>query len=298
MHKRLRRTNGIGVRRLVVGAIVVIIGIAASISGYAASTQTTNQMSYFGDFDNPDRIEVTAWITRVDTASQSLSVTLMQTHAYGAFAVGDSGRFVGDAVMSTNAVGTWRTTIKAGESAPDAEQRITATGSFTNYPFDRYLTDIEVHVASTDGAELPVALTVYNTDPFFQISTSQGRSPDGTGTVVNLDVHRSAPTLVFAVFIMVLMLGLAAAAAVAAYYVLHWKRGLIFPACSMMAAILFALIPLRNAVPGSPPIGSIIDFGSFFVAEAVISISLISGILLGFRHQLAIERTDPPDGPG
>ena len=58
----------------------------------------------------------------------------------------------------------------------------------------------------------------------------------------------------------------------------------------MMAAILFALIPLRNAVPGSPPIGSIIDFGSFFIAEAVISLALISSVLVGFRHQMAIER--------
>ncbi len=63
---------------------------------------------------------------------------------------------------------------------------------------------------------------------------------------------------------------------------------------------LFALIPLRNAVPGDPPIGSIIDFGSFFIAEAIISLSLISGIIIGFRHQLAIERAEAelvtPDG--
>ncbi len=28
----------------------------------------------------------------------------------------------------------------------------------------------------------------------------------------------------------------------------------------MMAALLFALIPFRNAVPDNPPIGSVIDF--------------------------------------
>ncbi len=91
---------------------------------------------------------------------------------------------------------------------------------------------------------------------------------------------------------MLLMLGLATGAVVAAFYILHWRRGLIFPGCSMMAAILFALIPLRNAVPGNPPIGSIIDFGSFFIAEAVISMSLISSIVLGFRHQRSIERAE------
>ncbi|MGY4710656.1 DUF4436 family protein [Mycolicibacterium sp. CBM1] len=292
MRNHVERVRAIGVRRLVSVAVVLVIGIVASLSGYIASRQTTNQQSYFGDFDNPDRVEVTAWITKVDSSTQALSVTLVHVRPYGALAVGNGSSFADDAAMLTNAVGNWQTTIKAGEAAPDAEQRIQMNGAFTNYPFDHYLTDLEVHLTRPDGTELPVALTLYNTDPFFQVSPTQLRSPDGTGTVVGLDIHRSTPTLVFAVFIMVLMLGLAAAAVVAGYYVLHWKRGLIFPACSMMAAILFALIPLRNAVPGNPPIGSIIDFGSFFIAEAVISISLISGVLLGFRHQLAIERED------
>ena len=164
-------------------------------------------------------------------------------------------------------------------------------GTFTDYPFDDYKSSIELRVLDQNGRELPTAVTLYNVDAFFQMSATQGRSPSG-GTVINLDLQRSTPTMVFAAFIMVLMLGLAAAAAVAAYYVLNWKRGLVFGACSMMAAILFALIPLRNAVPGSPPIGSIIDFGSFFIAEAVISISLISSIVFGFRHQMALERAE------
>lgn len=114
---------------------------------------------------------------------------------------------------------------------------------------------------------------------------------------MKLEVYRSMPTLIFAVFVMVLMLGLALGAVVAAFYVLHWRRGLVFPACSMMAAILFALIPLRNAVPGSPPIGSLIDFGSIFIAEAVIAIALISSIVLSFRDQRSIERAESASGP-
>ena len=115
-------------------------------------------------------------------------------------------------------------------------------GTFTDYPFDDYKSSIELRVLDQNGRELPTAVTLYNVDAFFQMSATQGRSPSG-GTVINLDLQRSTPTMVFAAFIMVLMLGLAAAAAVAAYYVLNWKRGLVFGACSMMAAILFALIP-------------------------------------------------------
>ncbi len=303
MRERLRQVRRISVRRILgFGAVLAII-VAASVSGFLVSNSNTDQVTDFGDFDNPNRVEVTAWITKIDTAGQAYSMTVTDVRPFGSLA-DDSGNFAKDATLFTNAVGNWRDPIKAGDSAPDVEQRMFMTGHVTNYPFDRYQSTMELHVIDGDGTELPTAVTVMNTDLFFQIDTAKATSSTG-GTLIRLGIHRSAPTLVFAVFIMVLMLGLSAAAVAAAFYVLHWRRGLIFPACSMMAAILFALIPLRNAVPGSPPIGSIIDFGSFFIAEAIISISLITSVLLGFRHQLSIERADttesidePGEAPG
>jgi hypothetical protein len=50
------------------------------------------------------------------------------------------------------------------------------------------------------------------------------------------------------------------------------------------------MVPLRNAVPGSPPIGSVIDFMAFFIAEAVISASLITSVVVGYRQQLELDR--------
>ncbi|WP_167107744.1 DUF4436 family protein [Mycobacterium sp. DL592] len=297
MRRPLRRVRDLGVRRLVIALIALGAVIAASVGGYLASSHTTDNATYFGDVDNPNRVNVTVWITKVDAVTQALSVSVIDIVPSGSLADA-SGNFAEDTTIGTAAIGNWRADIKAGDSAPDIEQRVTIDGAITDYPFDRYTGRLEVHAVNAAGAELPVALTVVNTDPFFGIRSAPGpyfKSTTTGGVAVDLGIYRSTPTLVFAVFVMVLMLGLAVAAAVASYYVLHWRRGLIFPACSMMAAILFALIPLRNAVPGNPPIGSIIDFGSFFIAEAVISISLISGILMGFRHQLAIERAENSD---
>ncbi len=293
MKGRAHPSRGASARRILIALVVLLAVIAASVIGYIASRHSTNQQSYFGDFDNPDRVEVTAWITRVDAAAQALSMTIIDVRPFGSLA-DTAGNFAQDATLFTDAVGTWRAQINAGDSAPDLDQRITLAGTATDYPFDRYTTDLELHVADADGNELPTAVTVLNTDSFFQVSMAQASAPSG-GTMINLNIRRSMPTLVFAVFIMVLMLGLAGAAAVAAHYVLYWKRGLVWGACSMLAGILFALIPLRNAVPGDPPVGSIIDFGSFFIAEAIISLSLISGIIVGFRHQMAIEHADPDD---
>ncbi|WP_090051604.1 DUF4436 family protein [Lentzea fradiae] len=45
---------------------------------------------------------------------------------------------------------------------------------------------------------------------------------------------------------------------------------------SFMGALLLALVPPRNAVPGQPPIGSAVDFGAFFIIEALIFLFLIT----------------------
>lgn len=276
-------------RRLVLTVLVVALAIAASVLGYHVSRASTNEESYFGDFDSPDRIELTAWITDVNPTAQRLSMTITNVRPMGKFADAD-GNFADDATLIANGVGDWRFPIAGGDSADDDDVALTILGPVTDYPFDHYVGNIELHVWA-DGTELPTAITVWNSDAFFEIATSESEPPNG-GTYIDLSIRRSASTLVFAGFIMVLMLGLAGAAAVAAHYVLHGKRGLDLTACSLMAAMLFALIPLRNAVPGDPPIGSIIDFGSFFIAEATIAISLISCVVLGYRQQLKHEHAE------
>lgn len=288
MRERLRRVRNISVKRLVLAGAVLAAVIAASVSGYLASRHNTNQVSTFGAVNNPDRVDVVAWITRVDATAEVFRMTIIEVDPRGKLADVE-GNFPADATLITNGVGNWRTVIKGGDSSPDIEQDLTIGGSVTDYPFDEHESNFEIRIVDSSGKELPTAVTVKNIDPFFKLTTTQNRGW-ARGTQIHILARRSTPTLVFAGFVMVLMLGLAAAAAVAAYYVLNWKRGLVLGASSLMAAILFALIPLRNAVPGSPPIGSIIDFGSFFIAEAVISISLISSIVFGFGYQMAIER--------
>lgn len=288
MDKRLSGIRRLGIRRLILAFLVLVLVVTASVGGYRLSQDDTNETNYYGDFDNPNRVEATVWITKVDAASDTIAMTVADVRPYGSLADA-TGNFAQDATLTTNAIGTWKVPITEGDTAADSDQKVTVTGSITDYPFDRYTADVELHVLGADGTELPVALTVFDTDPFFTVKRSLDPHQSG-GQIVGLAIHRSPPTTVFAVFIMVLMLGLSSAAVIAAYYLQSGRRGLNFTACSMMGALLFALIPLRNAVPGNPPIGSVIDFASFFIAEAIISISLISTVWNGYRHEMSNER--------
>ena len=65
------------------------------------------------------------------------------------------------------------------------------------------------------------------------------------------------------------------------------RQGMVWPALGWMAATLFALIGMRNAAPGSPPIGSLIDYAAFFWAEAIIAGSVVYVATSGIRAERA-----------
>jgi hypothetical protein len=283
-----RAVKRLGVRGVLIAGVVLLLAIAASLSMYLVH-RNANYSTDFGAVDVPDRVDVQVWIGHLDTASQTMSVEIVDVEPRGALA-GPDGSFARDTVLTTSALGA-PITIGKGQTGTDTPRTFAVNGIVTDYPFDRYQSLMTFSVTA-DGVTVPVAVTISSADPFFKnVAAAPPESADQPDGRVDIDLTstRSAPTLVFAVFVMVLMLGLAAAAVTASYYLLRWRRGLIFPACSMMAAILFALIPLRNTLPGNPPIGSVIDFASFFIAETVIAVALIGSVGIGYRTEIANE---------
>ncbi|MCV7065664.1 DUF4436 family protein [Mycolicibacterium farcinogenes] len=251
--------------------------------------RNSNYSAEFGAVDATDRVNIEVWINRLDTTSETLAVEITSVTPSGALADTDGG-FRHDVALTTSALGP-PITIKQHDTGTDTAQQFAVNGTVTDYPFDRYTSAMTFDVTETNGAALPVMVTIWSSDPFFRNApvAAAGLDAAGHGAAITLTSMRSTPTMVFAIFVMGLMLGLAAAAVTASYYILRWRRGLLFPACSMMAALLFALIPFRNAVPGNPPIGSVIDFASFFIAETIISVALIASVVIGYRVEMAKE---------
>lgn len=275
-----------GVRAALIGGAVLVVMLAASLGMYYPARTAENSARLSGDASNPDRVDVTAWVTRVDTTNGTVSVSISNLEPRGSLA-DDSGLFRDDVHLNAStSLTAVSVPVKRGEVAPNVDERFGLTGVVTDYPFDRYTAAVDIRIVDSAGGQVPTAITLFSTDPFFAMSSS-----DDDAGLINLAFARSTPTMVYALFVMVLMLGLAIAAATAAHYILRGRRGLLFPACSMMAAMLFALVPLRNAVPGNPPIGSVIDFGSFFIAEIVISVSLIASVMIGHHFERANEHS-------
>lgn len=156
-------------------------------------------------------------------------------------------------------------------------------GTVTDYPFDHYTTLLGFS-ASANGRDVPLHVILRETDPFFLTKLSS------TGTLSDavfddVRISRSRGTLILAWFIMIAMWALALSVVGSAQVLVRRRQGMVWPALGWMAATLFALIGMRNAAPGSPPIGSLIDYVAFFWAEALVAGSLTVVAVAGIRGE-------------
>ncbi|WP_225730217.1 MULTISPECIES: DUF4436 family protein [unclassified Nocardia] len=266
-----------------IAVLALVTTFAASLAMYEGGRSRADTVYRVGDTGEPNRVDIDVWVGKLDPAMQTATVEVL-AQPRGALA-DRSGFFAADSVLYTSGLKADPIKIKAGEPISALELKVAMAGTFTDYPFDSYRTTLAFDVLQGDR-HLPLTASVSSGDTFFTLE----EAPAADGVDLAVHAKRSSPAVFFALFIMVLMLGLAVAAAIASFYVLRWRRGLMWPACSMMCALLFALVPLRNAVPGGPPIGSIIDFTSFFIAEGVISVALVASVLIGYRVEIAKER--------
>ncbi|WP_035804973.1 DUF4436 family protein [Kitasatospora mediocidica] len=163
-------------------------------------------------------------------------------------------------------------------------------GPVSDYPFDGYESLIGFQ-ATAAGKPVPVVVFVQDADPFFVTRVKSEQVVDEGAVLVNERVTRSRSTFILAWFMMAAMWALALSVFLAGWLIVSQRRGLLWPSLGWMAATLFALVGMRNAAPGSPPIGSLLDYAAFFWAEAIIAVTLTTVVVRG--AQVEGEKADP-----
>lgn len=254
--------------------IIVIAGLCAlGIFGYLNERAVHTTEYETGQKDAPDRVEVDVTVQRMEAQSRQLSLIVVVT-ALGKLADhGDTSTLAQPLTLETSSLTNTTLHYRAGEriSAQNVSVGLD-TGFVSDYPFDSYTTDVGFYAAINDEP-VPISLIFRNADPFFGTTPTGANIGSGAATI-GLRIGRSRGTLIFAWFLMAAMWILALSVLGAAWIIVRGRRGLIWPALGWMAATLFALVAVRNAVPGLPPIGSLFDYASFLWAEAIVAISL------------------------
>ncbi|MEU3572509.1 DUF4436 family protein [Kitasatospora sp. NPDC036755] len=235
-----------------------------------------------GAAPGPDVLEVDVTLQRVDAASQTLTAKIL-VQPHGALARPESLLVpAGDVVLETTSLE--QTTLKYPAGQQIGSSVVTFNlldGRVSDYPFDHYNAYVGFQ-ATVGGQPAPVVIGLTEADPFF-VFRRANEEDDGLGVVVTERISRSRSTFILAWFMMAAMWALALSVLVAAWLIVRQRRGIVWPALGWMAATLFALVGMRNAAPGNPPIGSLLDYAAFFWAELLVAVGLTMVVVRGAR---------------
>jgi Domain of unknown function (DUF4436) len=269
-------------------APTVTLAVLAVMLWLGAGSVTGRDPSYrAGERSDPDRVDIVASVQRVDASGRELILRVL-VEPRGAVGEGDGLSPSADLTIETSS------SVK-GDLAFPAAQRIASVdvpvalseGSITDYPFDRYHAAMEFS-ARQRGERVPVRMVLTNHDTLFNLD-AEAQGAEGVARF-ELNPVRSGSVLIFALFMMGAMWALAVSVLIGARFLVRRRRGLVWPALGWMAATLFALTAFRNAAPGSPPIGALIDHLAFFWAEVTVAICLVVTVVSGVR-------SEPPEPP-
>lgn len=151
-------------------------------------------------------------------------------------------------------------------------------GSVTHYPLDAYVARIDVQLLDGKSSlRLPARVTMWEGVLGYSLHTTSQPGPDPDDVQLTTAITRSGAFALFALCAygaMLVLGGCALAIGVLTFIDVRRAEATLIGA---LAAITFALPVLRNALPGSPPLGIQADMWVFLWTElaSVLSLALL-----------------------
>lgn len=258
-------------------------------------------------------LDVEATLRSIDPASGEMGMRLVVSKPDGDHAVAglsegaedaeeplfdSAGRLTDDVTLIVNDIaGQGVRTLEQGQPPGSLGITVALTGSrITRYPLDGYEAGLVVIArrGGPDGELLPLRVGIRGNDPAFTADVTDDASNE-EAFAAEIDLRRRATSIGWAGFFVLLCWILAISAASIGWMTI--VHGTASPAWSFgfLIGILFALPPLRNALPGNPPGGSLVDWAAFYWAVAIVVLTLAA--MIGSWNLRVRRAPGSPDAP-
>ncbi|MDQ2679268.1 MAG: DUF4436 domain-containing protein [Actinomycetota bacterium] len=150
------------------------------------------------------------------------------------------------------------------------------------YPFDAYETELVIGAITPlpDGGSMPLTIDLALDVSIEDFAATASTERHDSAVTVHLDLGRRASVVLWVVFFMVLVWGIALGCGATSWFLLIYAKEpprWVFP---FFAAVLFALTNLRTGLPGRPPYGSLVDWASFYWSIVIVAIGLVGLLAL------------------
>lgn len=230
-------------------------------------------------------LEIQGVFRNLDAASATVSLNLSFQPA-GELA-GPSGPSTDLSVLVLGASTNSSLSFTEADPMRPVTVSVPLTGSrVTRYPFDKYRTRLVIAAGTADGEAIPVVLNLSaNLNDFRASSRTSAESADTEGVDVTATFQRNGAVLIWAGTLGLLFWTLAAGAVMIGWIVIAHNQAVPIWSWAYLAGVLFALPNLRNGLPGTPPFGSLVDWGAFYWSVAVTGSVLFALLTTWFQRQ-------------
>ena len=281
-----RSTGRRGSVLICIGILLVLaIGYAGLLVYYHGEADLRLSDIQVGDASAPDRLDINARLLSVDQ-QQNQAVIRLSFDPRGSVATPDGALaapltlYANSANASPQRVFEKRKVMSSTDVTLDLYD-----GSITDYPFDKFGTEVQLaaSIPSPESAGtqvVPIVVYFVGSLHGLKVDVSEVLADETGGLVsIGVTISRSLTAIVVASFVMVLLLAMGLSVLMVTLAVVLWGRKLEPPIIALPGALLFGFVAFRNALPGTPPLGALSDYLSFFWAEGMVAACLF--ILVG-----------------
>ncbi len=183
-------------------------------------------------------------------------------------------------------------------------------GQATEYPFDKYIADIDIYIAKSKPAEkkktdapaaaepketaddhiekkdepesddMAISVDFTGSIPGYSINAVKAKYTEVDFVGIETHIERSGTVKFFSMFVSVLMWALSITVLFFVLAIALRGRKVEVGMFSFLAALLFAFYAVRNSQPNVPPIGVYSDFISFFWCEVIVGACLLVALFV------------------
>jgi hypothetical protein len=155
-------------------------------------------------------------------------------------------------------------------------------GAVSDYPFDSYrvtvgviaLNGTDTSLTKVNRTVLPLEIEGSSVAAGTIVTATSHTGGDGVLSIT-LTVRRSLVSRGWALAMMAIYWALAILAGSITYMVVRRRRPMETRLLAWLSAMVFALVALRTAAPGAPPVGTFLDYYAFFESVGIVAVSLV-----------------------
>ena len=288
-------------------SLVIILAFIIA-SGLAVSAQSDSKTPAP---KSANYIETVAKVLSIDPIKGDVSVRLeFMPHGNLMKEDGTLSRNVKFDINSSN--GKQEITFEKGKRMTPTEAVLNMyDGEVSDYPFDKHKADLIFWFAvkpdkpadkSKPAEENPAAETKSETKPEtkpleadeetedevaftldfaptmagYKIETAKHKDSDDSYADIEMTIARSGMVKFFTVFVMLMMWGVSLAVLFLVLSIVIRGRKVEIAMFSFIATLIFSFVAVRNTQPAVPPVGTLSDYLSFFGAEVILALSLLT----------------------